>query len=80
MVVGGLAPAPARLSDFEAQAVGATPDDDFIKAAASAASSVEAMDDAHVSAAYRQHLASVVSARALRRALARARERSLAHA
>ena len=80
MVVGGLAPAPARLSEFEAQAVGATPDDDFIKAAASAASSVEAMDDAHVSAAYRQHLASVVSARALRRALARARERSLAHA
>ena len=80
MVIGGLAPAPARLSDFEAQAVGAAPDDDFIKAAAHAASSVEALDDAHVSAAYRQHLASVLSARALRRALAHARERSLQHA
>jgi len=77
MVIGGLAPAPMRLAEFETQAVGATPDDDFIKAAARAAASIEAMDDAHVSAAYRQHLASVLSGRALRRALERARERSL---
>ncbi len=79
MVIGGLAPAPTRLSDLEAQAVGATPNEDFIKAVGHAASSVEAMDDAHVSGAYRQHLASVLSARALRRALDRARERSHHH-
>ena len=79
MVIGGLAPAPMRLTDFEAQAISATPDEDFIKAASDAASQVEAMDDAHVSAAYRQHLASVLSARALRRALVCARERSLHH-
>ncbi len=80
IVIGGLAPAPARLSAFEAQAAGATPDEDFIKAAAHAASTVEAMDDAHVSARYRQHLASVLCARALRKALACVRERSLQHA
>ena len=80
MVIGGLAPAPMRLTDFEAQALGATPDEDFIKAAAHAAASVEAMDDAHVSARYRQHLAGVLSARALRQALACAAQRSLQHA
>jgi len=80
IVIGGLAPAPARLSGFEAQAAGATPDEDFIKAAAHAASTVEAMDDAHVSARYRQHLASVLCGRALRKALASVRERSLQHA
>jgi carbon-monoxide dehydrogenase medium subunit len=80
IVVGGLAGAPVRLTTFEAQAMGAAPDDAFITAAAQAAASVEAMDDAHVSARYRQHLASVLCARAMRRALACARERSLHHA
>ena len=80
MVIGGLGPTPQRLHDFEAQALGAMPDDDFIKAAANAAASVEAMDDAHVSARYRQHLAGVLSARALRQALACAAQRSLQHA
>ena len=80
MVIGGLGPTPQRLQEFEAQALGAAPDDDFIKAAANAAANVEAMDDAHVSARYRQHLASVLSARALRRALACAAQRSLQHA
>ncbi len=80
MVIGGLGPTALRLHEFEAQALGAAPDDDFIKAASNAAGSVEAMDDAHVSARYRQHLASVLSARALRRALACAAQRSLQHA
>jgi len=80
MVIGGLGPTPQRLHDFEEQAPGATPDDDFTKAAANAAGSVEAMDDAHVSARYRQHLACVLSARALRRALACAAQRSLQNA
>ncbi len=69
-VVGGLATAPARLLDFEAKAVGARPDDDFVAAFAAAASGVEAADDAHVSAAYRQHLAGVMAKRALKKALA----------
>ena len=80
LVIGGLGPTPMRLHEFEAQALGAAPDDDFIKAASNAAGSVEAMDDAHVSARYRQHLASVLSARALRRALACAAQRSLQNA
>ena len=71
-VVGGLAPVPARLAEFEATAIGARPDEDFAKAFAAAAKSVEATDDAHVSAHYRQHLAGVLSGRALRKALARA--------
>jgi carbon-monoxide dehydrogenase medium subunit len=70
-VVGGLAPVPARLADFEASAIGVKPDADFAKAFGAAAAAVEAMDDAHVSASYRQHLAGVLAGRALRKALAR---------
>ena len=80
IVIGGLAPVPLRLTDFEASAIGATPDEDFIKATCAAAAGVEATDDVHVSATYRQHLASVLSGRALRRALKRAQERSLQNA
>jgi carbon-monoxide dehydrogenase medium subunit len=71
-VVGGLAPVPARLADFEASAVGLKPDAHFAKGFAAEAGAVEAMDDAHVSASYRQHLAGVLAGRALRKALARA--------
>ena len=71
-VIGGLATAPVRLPDFEAAAVGAPADKDFADAFAVAASGVEAMDDAYVTGAYRQHLAGVMAKRALKRALASA--------
>ncbi len=79
VVIAGLGPTPTRLADFEAGAHGAAVNDDLIAAAASAAKSVEAMDDIHGSSAYRQHLAGVLVGRALRVAAERARERSAAH-
>jgi aerobic carbon-monoxide dehydrogenase medium subunit len=79
VVIAGLGPTPARLSDFETSAHGAQVNDDLVAAAASAAKSIEAMDDIHGSAAYRQHLAGVLVARALRAAAERARERTAAH-
>lgn len=74
IVVGGLDSGPQRLYAFEAEAKGALTDEAFITKAAVSASRLEAYDDAHVSASYRQHLASVLTARALRRAIMRAKE------
>jgi carbon-monoxide dehydrogenase medium subunit len=79
VVIAGLGPTPVRLGDFETGARGARLNDDLIAGAASAAKSIEAMDDIHGSAAYRQHLAGVLVARALRAAAERASERTAAH-
>jgi aerobic carbon-monoxide dehydrogenase medium subunit len=76
IVIGGLGSGPQRLVEFEQSAKGQLPDEGFIERAAAAASTLEAYDDPHVSASYRKHLASVLSARALRRAIARAKEKA----
>lgn len=79
VVVAGLAPVATRLLDFEAGAAGARANEDFITAAADAAKAIDAVDDIHATSAYRQHLASVMTRRALRVAIERARERNKAH-
>ena len=80
VVLSGLGPVPVRLVDLEHAAVGAAASEDLVRAICDAAGSLEAMEDAHVSATYRSHLASVLAGRAVRRAFARARERKLADA
>ncbi|VTU33146.1 Carbon monoxide dehydrogenase medium chain [Variovorax sp. PBL-H6] len=67
----GLAEGPVRLRDFETAAVGQAADEVLVEQAASAASAIEAMADAHVSSDYRQHLAGVLAARAIRTAFNR---------
>lgn len=67
----GVAAGPVRLHDLETAAVGQAADEALVEQAASVASAVEAMADAHVSSDYRQHLAGVLAARALRTAFSR---------
>lgn len=65
IVVFGVEPSPVRLARSEHALVGRKLDDDAMAAAAEAARGLDAMSDVHVSAAYRRHIAGVVTRRAL---------------
>jgi carbon-monoxide dehydrogenase medium subunit len=72
LCVSGMSPAPVRVMDAERLLVGARPGHECFRAAAIAAEALDAMSDAYVTAAYRKHLARVLTYRALQRAAARA--------
>jgi carbon-monoxide dehydrogenase medium subunit len=72
LCVSGLGPAPVRVVEVERLLVGAKPGHEAFRAAAIAAEALDAMSDAYVTAAYRKHLARVLTYRALQRAVARA--------
>jgi carbon-monoxide dehydrogenase medium subunit len=72
LCVSGMGPAPVRVADAERLLVGAKPGHEAFRAAAIAAEALDAMSDAYVTAAYRKHLARVLTYRALERAVARA--------
>ena len=71
VVFGGLAPTPVRASELEQALIGQTPDEKFLREACESCRKYEAIDDIHAPASYRQHLATVMSRRALTQALAR---------
>ena len=71
VVLGGLAPTPVRAGELETMLVGNTPEDKLLREAAETCRGYEAIDDIHAPASYRQHLATVMSRRALERARAR---------
>jgi len=54
--------------------VGQYPSHDLFRAAAAQAATLEAMEDPYVSAAYRRHLARILTYRAMQTACGRARE------
>ncbi|HEX2654536.1 MAG TPA: xanthine dehydrogenase family protein subunit M [Xanthobacteraceae bacterium] len=68
----GVSTAPVRLSDTEAALIGQKPTESTFKAAAEHARTIECLEDAQISASYRQRLAGVLVARALKLASARA--------
>jgi aerobic carbon-monoxide dehydrogenase medium subunit len=68
LTVGGVAVAPVRASDVERAIVGQAPSSDLFRKACENCRAIEAMSDIHASAEYRQHLAAVLSRRALDRA------------
>jgi carbon-monoxide dehydrogenase medium subunit len=72
LCVSGLGPAPVRVVEAERLLIGAKPGHESFRAAAIAAQALDAMSDAYVTCAYRQHLARVLTYRALQRAAARA--------
>src|SRR5450432_4218173 len=78
LCVSGLGPAPVRLAQAERLLVGQLPSHEAFRAAAVEAEALEATTDIYVSGAYRQHLARILTYRALERAVARARERRAA--
>jgi len=75
IAVSGVAPVPFRLAAAEQALAGQRPSHELIRMAAIEASKAEAMSDAHVDASYRQHLARILTYRALERALKRAAEK-----
>jgi CO/xanthine dehydrogenase FAD-binding subunit len=66
-----------RAEEIEAALIGQTltdraPDTEFLRKTCEICRSFEALDDIHAPASYRQHLATVMSRRALEKAYARA--------
>jgi aerobic carbon-monoxide dehydrogenase medium subunit len=74
IALSGVTSVPVRLTTAEKALVGQRRSHELIRMAAIEASKIKAMSDAHVDAGYRQHLARVLTYRALERALDRAQE------
>jgi carbon-monoxide dehydrogenase medium subunit len=71
VTLGGIAVAPVRATEVEQALIGQSPDDKLLREACEACRKYEALDDIHAPASYRQHLATVMSRRALEQARAR---------
>jgi aerobic carbon-monoxide dehydrogenase medium subunit len=63
--------APVRARELEQALLGAAPTKELFRAACESCRKLEAIDDVHAPASYRQHLAAVLSRRALEKAHAR---------
>jgi carbon-monoxide dehydrogenase medium subunit len=72
LTIGGIGPAPVRVRDAEDTLTGEAPDEALFRDASERCRGLEAMEDVHASAAYRQHLAAVLAQRALHTAHQRA--------
>ncbi|HEY1608690.1 MAG TPA: FAD binding domain-containing protein [Paraburkholderia sp.] len=71
LTICGVAPGPVRMHDVETALRGRPMDEDALRLASDAARALDVMTDAHVSTDYRQHLAGVLTERALKTAFSR---------
>jgi carbon-monoxide dehydrogenase medium subunit len=71
VTIGGMGTAPVRAREVEQAIIGQTPTGELFRAACESCRKLEAIDDVHAQASYRQHLAAVLSRRALEKAHAR---------
>jgi carbon-monoxide dehydrogenase medium subunit len=71
LTIGGMGVVPIRAVEVEQALVGQLPDDKLLRDACEACRKLDAIDDVHAPASYRQHLAAVLSRRALERACSR---------
>ena len=71
VTLGGMGTAPVRARELEQAITGQTPSGDLFRTACESCRKFDAMDDVHAPASYRQHLAAVLSRRALEKAYAR---------
>jgi carbon-monoxide dehydrogenase medium subunit len=78
VTLGGMGTAPVRAGELEHALTGQTPDAEFLRRACESRRAIDALDDIHASASYRQHLATVMSRRALEKAYARAAGKGIA--
>lgn len=76
LALSGLGPAPVRPAAIERALIGQKPTGAAFKAAAVEAAKLDATADAYVTAVYRQHLARVLTFRALEQAARRAAEQA----
>jgi carbon-monoxide dehydrogenase medium subunit len=72
LTIGGTGPAPLRMAEVERALVGQRASDALFREACERCRKIDAMGDVHAPASYRQHLAAVLSRRALEKAHARA--------
>ncbi len=72
VTVSGVGPAPVRIEAVEKALIGTKGDEEAFRAVAEEFRTVDALDDIHASTEYRQHLATVLSRRALVKAYAQA--------
>lgn len=68
LTLGGIAVAPVRASAVEEAIVGQAPSSELFRTACESCRGIDALADIHASSDYRQHLAAVLSRRALERA------------
>jgi aerobic carbon-monoxide dehydrogenase medium subunit len=68
VTLGGVAVTPRRLAELEQAIIGRPPSSDLFRQAAECCRGIDAISDIHASPEYRQHLAVVLSRRALERA------------
>jgi carbon-monoxide dehydrogenase medium subunit len=68
VTIGGVAVAPVRAGEVEQAITGQAPSSALFAKACESCRGIEAMEDIHASADYRQHLAAVLSRRALEKA------------
>jgi aerobic carbon-monoxide dehydrogenase medium subunit len=78
VTLGGMGTAPIRATAVEQALVGQAPDDKLLREACEICRGFEAIEDIHAPRAYRQHLATVMSRRALEQARARLPSRAQA--
>src|SRR5262245_41504995 len=71
VTLGGVAVAPVRAREVEQALTGKAPTDEFLREICESCRKIEAIEDIHAPASYRQHLAAVLSRRALQQARAR---------
>jgi aerobic carbon-monoxide dehydrogenase medium subunit len=71
VTIGGMGTAPKRAREVEQAIVGQVPAGTLFREACESCRKLEAIDDVHAPASYRQHLAAVLSRRALEKAHAR---------
>jgi len=71
VTLGGMGQGPVRARDVEQAVLGQAPSEDLFRQVCESCRAIEAMDDIHASAEYRQHLAAVLARRALTKAAAR---------
>jgi carbon-monoxide dehydrogenase medium subunit len=72
VTIGGAATAPLRMPEVEAMLAGQRTSETLFREASQRCSTIDALDDAHVSSDYRRRLAVVLTRRALERASGRA--------
>jgi carbon-monoxide dehydrogenase medium subunit len=73
VTIGGVGPAPVRAREVERAVTGQAASETLFREACESCRKIEAMSDVHAPADYRQHLAAVLSRRALEKAHGRVR-------
>jgi aerobic carbon-monoxide dehydrogenase medium subunit len=71
LTIGGMGTVPVRAREVEQAIIGQVPTRELFLEACESCRKIEAIDDVHAPATYRQHLAAVLSQRALEKAQAR---------